>query len=646
MACKVFDGLFIGDAESSQDSEFIELNKISYVINCAGRQLPNLYELHGIRYLTYPWLDTTDFQIFDANGVVVMQIVSFIDEALNAGEAVLCHSLNGVSRCSLCMIAYTMYKYWWSLEKSMEFLCSKRPDLAPNNGFLQQLQIVDAQLQTARRLILENSGSQELGQTLKTAGNLNRQPFPSPQYASSMMKSKRKVGPNSDPKATLILESKLYEWESETVRQFTKLVGEEVSEELLLVNSYMNSHSDLTSFPGPGDKKEHVATRLRWVDIKGGSSGVGSGGAQSRPWSSRGKSSMCPGNVVAGVNKGKIERPPNDGYSSFQIGHGWIDREKKIAAPKGAKARKPIRSILKGGKEKLMQQANAFEAARRFEHSSSPVPSPPVSSASPEQRLSGYVALYQSSEGGSIASGSGSKIMGGGRVGGLRDSIVLAREKGKGGDIERAIKEAERKVRTLEASQEQQQQGSGVSGFGTGSVVVGAGQSSLARQLARVQQDSAKHALSSPTNEEVTASALGSISAKEAARKQAAATLLQSDFILNNNSDASISSSSTPSVSMFPNFLYDNSSLGSLSSMGSPIHRPNSAGAPPTMSLSGVAGGTHALAGGKGIGQGPGGQGGSLSVKPRPASAGPTDGVGDRGGSSSRRGVSGSAIEG
>lgn len=29
MACKVFDGLFIGDAESSQDSEFIELNKIS-----------------------------------------------------------------------------------------------------------------------------------------------------------------------------------------------------------------------------------------------------------------------------------------------------------------------------------------------------------------------------------------------------------------------------------------------------------------------------------------------------------------------------------------------------------------------------------------------------------------------------------------
>ena len=80
MACKIFDGLFIGDAESSQDSEFIELNKISYVINTAGRQLPNLYELHGIRYLTYPWSDSPDFQIFDANGVVVMQLASFIDE--------------------------------------------------------------------------------------------------------------------------------------------------------------------------------------------------------------------------------------------------------------------------------------------------------------------------------------------------------------------------------------------------------------------------------------------------------------------------------------------------------------------------------------------------------------------------------------
>jgi len=113
MACKIYDGLFIGDAESSQDSEFIELNKISYIINCAGRQLPNLYENHGIRYLTYPWKDAEEYQIFDANGVVVLQLASFIDEALINGEAVLCHSLEGLSRCSLCVISYLMYKYWW-----------------------------------------------------------------------------------------------------------------------------------------------------------------------------------------------------------------------------------------------------------------------------------------------------------------------------------------------------------------------------------------------------------------------------------------------------------------------------------------------------------------------------------------------------
>ena len=29
MACKIYDGLLIGDAEASQDSEFIELNKVS-----------------------------------------------------------------------------------------------------------------------------------------------------------------------------------------------------------------------------------------------------------------------------------------------------------------------------------------------------------------------------------------------------------------------------------------------------------------------------------------------------------------------------------------------------------------------------------------------------------------------------------------
>ena len=40
MATRIKDGIFVADGESSQDGEFVEMNKISYVINCAGSTAP------------------------------------------------------------------------------------------------------------------------------------------------------------------------------------------------------------------------------------------------------------------------------------------------------------------------------------------------------------------------------------------------------------------------------------------------------------------------------------------------------------------------------------------------------------------------------------------------------------------------------
>ena len=76
MATKIKDGLFIGDAEASQDPEFIELNKVMFVINCAGRQLPNLWEQHGLHYLTFPWTSESGSVLFDVNNVIVVQVIS------------------------------------------------------------------------------------------------------------------------------------------------------------------------------------------------------------------------------------------------------------------------------------------------------------------------------------------------------------------------------------------------------------------------------------------------------------------------------------------------------------------------------------------------------------------------------------------
>jgi hypothetical protein len=40
-AIKIKDGLFIGDEFAAFDAEFVMANKVSHVINCAGKQIPN-----------------------------------------------------------------------------------------------------------------------------------------------------------------------------------------------------------------------------------------------------------------------------------------------------------------------------------------------------------------------------------------------------------------------------------------------------------------------------------------------------------------------------------------------------------------------------------------------------------------------------
>jgi len=47
MACKVTDGLFLGDADTSYDAEFLELNKVSNLINLAGRDVSAFWRRIG-----------------------------------------------------------------------------------------------------------------------------------------------------------------------------------------------------------------------------------------------------------------------------------------------------------------------------------------------------------------------------------------------------------------------------------------------------------------------------------------------------------------------------------------------------------------------------------------------------------------------
>jgi hypothetical protein len=42
---------------SVKDLEFVVANKVTHIINCAGRQIQNHWETIGVAYLTFFWLD-------------------------------------------------------------------------------------------------------------------------------------------------------------------------------------------------------------------------------------------------------------------------------------------------------------------------------------------------------------------------------------------------------------------------------------------------------------------------------------------------------------------------------------------------------------------------------------------------------------
>ena len=126
--------------------EFIFANKVTRIINCAGRQLQNRWENIGVIYLTFNWHDSENQILYDLQDKVTCQIYDFIDKAAEQAESVLVHSVRGQSRASAVIAAYLMRKYRWSLLKTLEFLNWRRSDLEIRESFIQQLSDYETRL--------------------------------------------------------------------------------------------------------------------------------------------------------------------------------------------------------------------------------------------------------------------------------------------------------------------------------------------------------------------------------------------------------------------------------------------------------------------------------------------------------------------
>ena len=136
---KIKDGFFIGDKLAAISIDVIIQFKITHFINATGSQIMNQWESLGINYLTINWSENERQILFDGRDEIAERIVQFIDSSFIVGEGLLAHSYKGQNRVCLVVLIYLMKKYKWSLNKSLDYLKSKKNDVDIAPYFYVQL---------------------------------------------------------------------------------------------------------------------------------------------------------------------------------------------------------------------------------------------------------------------------------------------------------------------------------------------------------------------------------------------------------------------------------------------------------------------------------------------------------------------------
>lgn len=273
MAAKIKDGLFIGDAETSQSEVFINDNKISNLVNLSGKEVPNIWASHGLVYLTYNWEDRPDYKLFSGHeDNILTDLVEFVDVSIAHGISVLFFSKNGTGRCVVAACLYLMMKYRWGFEKSYDYVYSKKPDIDLNKGFIQQMFALDMKLLATRQKAfaikhgIENTFKIEPNMTINDIAAMlppleaKRWNSWEPTYLLNPNNiSAEKVNEEditwqkySDSIYSVLKKKDKVAFKASTNQQKAIVrVLDDNEEELVLVFSFLNGKNTISSLPGP-----------------------------------------------------------------------------------------------------------------------------------------------------------------------------------------------------------------------------------------------------------------------------------------------------------------------------------------------------------------------------------------------------------
>lgn len=153
----VVEGLFLGSRYCASNRAFLRKMNITHVLSIGPLRPLFPQDFH---YKVLP--DVMDFEGEDLLRFFE-ECFEFIGTARQQGGAVLVHCVAGVSRSPTITIAFLMREQHLTTEQALLMVRKKHPILAPNAGFLKQLQVfekmnyrVDANHEEYRRFLAKS----------------------------------------------------------------------------------------------------------------------------------------------------------------------------------------------------------------------------------------------------------------------------------------------------------------------------------------------------------------------------------------------------------------------------------------------------------------------------------------------------------
>jgi hypothetical protein len=131
---KIMPNFYIGDIYSVTDAPFMITKRIKAVVDLSNAAQPFKTSSNIKMYkVNIDDVSTSNIRPY------FKPSFDFIDEFIDRNEAVLVFCRAGVSRSATIVIYYLMKKYNLSYEDCLKFVKSKRKQIQPNDGFVEQL---------------------------------------------------------------------------------------------------------------------------------------------------------------------------------------------------------------------------------------------------------------------------------------------------------------------------------------------------------------------------------------------------------------------------------------------------------------------------------------------------------------------------